>query len=228
MIHRRFIAACAAAVIALPTAVLAAGSAAPSRAYPTDAAVEYDAGARAVRVHGPIGPRFEAQLRATLDAHPDARRVVVRSPGGMRRQALRAASLLNERGVPVRISGRCASACALLWAAVDAREMTAGSRLGLHRSKLVGPLAFPDAVAQQINAHNDRETDDVLRAAGFSERVVALGSATPSTSMTWFAADELQREGVPFVLLEPARMQAAGITTARMDADSDTAATTQQ
>lgn len=228
MIHRRFLAAGFAALLALPTASFAAGGATPSRAYPTDAAVEYDAAGQTVRVRGPIGPRFEAQLRATLDAHPDTQRVVVQSPGGMRRQALRAAGLLNERGVPVRISGRCASACALLWAAVDAREMTAGSRLGLHRSRLVGPLVFPDAVAQQINARNDRETDDVLRAAGFPERVVARGRATPSTSMSWFAADELQREGVPFVLLEPMPVQAAGGMTAHVDAGRDAAAALQQ
>lgn len=228
MIHRRFIAAFTAAVLALPTAALAAGATTPSRAYPTDAVVGYDATEQAVRVDGPIGPRFESQLRTTLDAHPDARRVIVQSPGGMRRQALRAAELLNGRGLPVRISGRCASACALLWAAVDAREMTAGSRLGLHRSKLVGPLVFPDAIAKQINAHNDRETDAVLRGAGFPERVVALGSATPSTSMSWFAADELKREGVPFVLHDPSRAPATGMATARMESGSDASAAMQQ
>lgn len=222
--HRR-LSAVLAAVLLLPTAALAAGAATPSRAYPSDATVEYVATEQAVRVRGPIGPRFEPQLRAMLDAHPDAQRVVVQSPGGMRRQALRAAALLNERGLPVRIAGRCASACALLWAAVDVREMTAGSRLGLHRSKLVGPLVFPDAIAQQINAHNDRETDEVLRKAGFPERVVAAGSATPPSSMSWFAADELRREGVPFVLHEAAaRAPAPSIATAQLDIDTGSSA----
>lgn len=223
--HRRLSAALAAVLLALPTAALAAGAATPSRAYPADATVEYLAAEQAVRVRGPIGPRFEPRLRAMLDAHPDARRVVVQSPGGMRRQALRAASLLNERGLPVRIAGRCASACALLWAAVDQREMTAGSRLGLHRSKLVGPLVFPDAIAQQINAHNDRETDAVLRKAGFPEHVVAAGSATPPTSMSWFAADQLQRDGVPFVLHEVApRTPAPSIATVQLEIDTESSA----
>lgn len=206
---------------------MAAGATAP-RAYPSDAVVEYDAAEQAVRVRGPIGPRFEPHLRAALAAHPDARRVDVQSPGGMRRQALRAAALLNERGLPVRIAGRCASACALLWAAADTREMTASSRLGLHRSKLVGPLVFPDAIAQQINAHNDRETDEVLRKAGFPERVVAAGSATPPSSMSWFAADELRREGVPFVLLETARVPAPNLAATQVDTGSEASSVMQQ
>jgi hypothetical protein len=226
--HRRLTAVLATVLLALPTAALAAGAATPSRAYPSDATVEYVAAEQAVRVRGPIGPRFEPQLRAALDAHPDARRVVVQSPGGMRRQALRAAALLNERGLPVRIAGRCASACALLWAAVDSREMTASSRLGLHRSKLVGPLVFPEAIAQQINAHNDRETDAVLRKAGFPEHVVAAGSATPASSMSWFAADELRREGVPFVMHETVRAPAPTVATAQRETGIGSSSAMQQ
>lgn len=225
MFLRRVLAACTVA-LALSPAAFAAGGAQPARDYPTDAVIDYDAVQQAVRVRGPIGPRFESHLRAALDAHPDAQRVIVRSPGGMRRQALRAARLINARGVPLRISGRCASACALLWAAADAREMTSGSRLGLHRSTLVGPLVFPDAVASQINAHNDRETDAVLRQAGFPERVVAQGSATPPTSMSWFAADELQREGVPFVMLD--RAPAGGLASAQSGPTADAAAALQR
>ncbi|WP_189454070.1 hypothetical protein [Cognatilysobacter bugurensis] len=228
MLHRRLAFAFAAALLALPTAVFAAGAFTSPNAYPTDATVEYDSVDRTVRVRGPIGPRFEPQLRAVLAAHPDAQRVDVRSPGGMRRQALRAAELLNERQLPVRITGRCASACALLWAAVDAREMTAGSRLGLHRSRLVGPLVFPDAIAQQINAHNDRETDAVLRKAGFPEHVVVAGSATPSNSMSWFAADELQREGVPFVLHAPLRGVAPTIVAVQATVADEPSGVTQQ
>lgn len=162
----------------------------------------------ALLVTGPIGDRFEPRMRGLLASHPDTRLVVMRGPGGMRGQALRAASLLNERGVTVRVEGKCASACALLWAAAHSREMTDDSRLGLHRSSLPGAEALPELMRQQIIARNDRETDDVLRAAGFPEPVIAQGAATPPTSMAWFSATELKQQGVPFVLQDAGQTEA--------------------
>ncbi|MFC0678988.1 hypothetical protein ACFFGH_14175 [Lysobacter korlensis] len=215
MLSFRFVAAFAAVLITAPAVVSAAGSATPADTRPAEAMVEYDATQQALQVSGPMGPRFEARVRAMLDSHPDVRRLIVRSPGGTRRQALHVARLVNARGISIRVAGQCASACALMWAAADAREMTADSRLGLHQSRLDGPLMFPEAMTQQINADNDRETDAVLRAAGFPEHVVARGSATPAASMSWFDAHELQREGVPFALHPPTSLAAPALATAQ-------------
>lgn len=156
----------------------------------------------ALRVSGVIGSQFEPDVRAALQKHPTIRRVVVASPGGLRAQAMRVGSLLNRHGLTVRVEGRCASACVLLWATANSREMTADSRIGLHRSTLAPDLPIPDAVRQQLIERNDRETDEVLRKAGFSKRVVAMGAATPPTTMAWFTPGELKVEGVPFRLLE--------------------------
>jgi hypothetical protein len=46
------------------------------------------------------------------------------------------------------------------------------------------------------------KTDDVLRQAGFPERVIAAGAATPATSMSWFSPYELRTGGVPFDLVD--------------------------
>lgn len=160
-----------------------------------------DAG-QAIFVDGVFGPAFEPAVREAIERHPQVRRLVVRSPGGMRAPAMRIGELLNRRGVTVRVEGRCASACVLLFATAKSREMTAGSRIGLHRSSLDPDLPIPDALRQQLMERNDRETDEVLRRGGFSHRVIALGAATPPTTMTWFTPGELQVEGVPFVLLD--------------------------
>lgn len=180
-------------LFALAGAAVASGSAA-------QAAIAAVPGEHAIRVSGRFGPQLESQVRDWLDRYPDTRVLVVQSPGGMRWQALQLAELLNARGITVRVDGRCASACALLWAAADSREMEPGSRLGLHSSRLPAPLPLPVAVRQWIVAYNDRETDRVLRDAGFPEQVIEQGSRTPPTSMSWFDAADLQAGDVPFVL----------------------------
>ncbi len=154
-----------------------------------------------LHVSGVIGSQFEPDVRDALQKHPSIRRVVVASPGGLRAQALRVGSLINRRGLTVRVEGRCASACVLLWATAQSREMTADSRIGLHGSSLDPDLPIPEAMRRQLIERNDRETDEVLRKAGFSQRVVAMGAATPPSTMTWFTPGELQVEGVPFRLL---------------------------
>ena len=156
----------------------------------------------ALHVSGVIGSQFEPDVREALHRHPSIRRIVVASPGGLRAQALRVGSLVNRHGLTVRVEGRCASACVLLWATAASREMTVDSRIGLHRSSLDPDLPIPDTVRRQLIERNDRETDEVLRRAGFSQRVVAMGAATPPTTMAWFTPGELKVEGVPFALVD--------------------------
>lgn len=152
----------------------------------------------ALVVDGRIGHAFEPDLRAWLRHYPDTRVVLMHSPGGLRWPALQVAELLNARGITLRVADSCASACALLWAAVDSREMAPGARLGLHRSHLPDPLPLPGFVKRGISAWNDRQTDRILRDAGFSPRLIARRDRTPPTAMSWFDAADLRHEGVPF------------------------------
>lgn len=183
-------------------AVLFAGAALASGTPPAaiEAVIAPDPGEHALRVSGRFGGDLESQLRAWLDRYPRTQVLVVSSPGGLRWQALKVAALVNARGITVRIEGRCASACALLWAAADSREMTFDSRLGLHGSRLPAWLPLPAGVHDWIVAYNDRQTDRVLREAGFPQRLIQQGQRTPPTAMSWYDAAELQLGGVPFVL----------------------------
>jgi hypothetical protein len=192
----------AAAAMLMPASAAFAGGAAKAREQARIASVP---SGHALRVDGRFGPDLAARVRERLDRQPDTRVLLVSSPGGLRWQALQLAELVNARGITVRIAGRCASACALLWAAADAREMTAGSRLGLHRSRLGTPWPLPSVVRELIVAWNDRKTERVLRSAGFPEPVIEQRSRTPPTAMSWFAAAELLLQGVPFTLHGPSQ-----------------------
>lgn len=202
--HRTF--AAFAALLALATsAAPAAGLSTTSPAgalAADDASVAPVPGQPALRVSGPVGWSFEANVREGLRQHPETRVLVIDGPGGLRAQALRVAELANERGLAVRVDGRCASACALLWAAARRREMTWTSGLGLHGSALDPNLGLPEPMRRRIIARNDRQTDDVLRGAGFPARIIAAGAATPASGMSWFSAVELLGGGVPFAMVD--------------------------
>lgn len=206
------------AVLGLAMATAAASGV--SEPTPQNAVVRVDASARELVVEGVIGPQFESDVRSALQREPKIRRMVVRSPGGLRAPAMRVGDYANRRGVTVRVEGRCASACVLLWATANSREMTAESRIGLHRSSLDQALPIPESMREQLMRRNDQETDEVLRRAGFPTRVVQLGAATPPTTMAWFTALELKVEGVPFILLDrsgagtASAIDNAGITVA--------------
>lgn len=194
----------------LAGAAVAAGG--PDTTHDRQAVIAAVPEAGALRVSGRIGPQLASRVRDWLDRHPDTRVLLVRSPGGVRWQALQLAELVNERGITVRAVERCASACALLWAAADAREMAAGSRLGLHRSRLPTSLPLPSVLRGLIVAYNDRKTERVLRAAGFPERLIEQRSQTAPTAMSWFDTEQLHREGVPFTLHEPPAEPAAELS----------------
>lgn len=182
-----------------------------------NAVVKADPAAHVLHVDGIIGPKFEADVREALSRDPAIRQVVLRSPGGMRAPALRVADFINRRGVTVRVDGKCASACVLLWATAASREMTETSRIGLHRSSLDESLPIPPSVREQLMQRNDRETDEVLLKAGFPSDVVATGSATPASTMAWFEARRLKNAGLRFVLVDGLKggsMASAGVSIA--------------
>ena len=154
--------------------------------------------AHALRVSGSIEPGFSHQVQAALVAHPDTRVLIVRSRGGLLHEARLLAAVLNARGIAIRADGRCASACAVLWAATDARELTADARLGLHRSKW--SVRLPRVLRAMVERRNDRANVRTFLDAGFSPALASHAAQTPSSSMYWVDAHDLQRERVAFAV----------------------------
>ena len=151
---------------------------------------------------GRITNGFESELRLKIAQNPTLKRIYIESPGGLILEAGRAARLLNEHNISVRVAGKCASACVHLWAAADRREMTSTARLGLHagrpKREAPGPLELLAAPARQKIA------DDMLRHAGFSDALIARARQVPNESILWLTPAELSAAGVRFTLIEPA------------------------
>lgn len=199
---------------------LALAIVAPARAAsPADATLHVDPDRGVLRIDGVIGPRFERDVRRALRRHRGLQRIDIASPGGLRAPALRIGALAAARGLAVRVDGRCSSACVLLWSTAHQREATAGSRIGLHGSSLDPGLALPAALRRTLVARNDRETDAVLRRAGFPDDAIARGAATPHTRMAWFTAEELRAGGVAIRVLDvaPSRVDATAVAVVGLE-----------
>jgi len=154
--------------------------------------------AHALRVTGSIEAGFSQRVEAALVSHPDTRVLIVRSRGGLLHEARMLAAVLNAHGIAIRAEGRCASACAVLWAATDAREMTADARLGLHRSKW--SVRLPRPLRALVERRSDRANVRTFLDAGFSPALASRAARTPSNSMYWVDASELERERVAFAM----------------------------
>jgi len=152
--------------------------------------------ANALRVSGSIEAGFADRVQAELVSHPGTRVLIVHSRGGLLSEARRLAAVLNARRIAIRAEGRCASACAVLWAATDARELTTDARLGLHRSKW--SVLLPAPLRAWVERRNDRANVRTFIAAGFPPALASRAARTPSSSMYWVDAQELQRERVAF------------------------------
>ena len=153
-------------------------------------------------VLGRITDGFEDDLRLKIAQNPKLKRIYVESPGGLTLEAKRAARLLNEHDIAVRVAGRCASACVHLWAAAEQRELTSSARLGIHagrpRKEAPGPLELVAAPARQ------KIGDDMLRHAGFPDLLIAKARQIPNKSILWLTPADLSAAGVRFTLVEPA------------------------
>ncbi len=154
-----------------------------------------------LRFEGRIERDFDQQLDQALAAHPHVNAVVIRSNGGYLESALRAAAALNAANLPVRASGVCASACAMLWSASHLRELDADARLGLHASHAAqGDL--PSGL-EALRANNAQaEQDDVLRDAGFAASVIAAALDTPPDQVLWLDAAALRHAGIAYQLMD--------------------------
>ena len=153
-------------------------------------------------VFGRLTDGFEDELRLKISQNPKLKRVYIESPGGLTLTARKAARLLNEHGIAVRVAGTCASACAHLWAATDQRELTPSARLGLHAGR--PKKQAPGALESVASRARQKIADDMLRHAGFSETLISRAHQTPHDSILWLTPTELSAAGVRFTLIKPA------------------------
>lgn len=154
-------------------------------------------------VTGWIDRDFSRRLEHLLANNPQVKYIQIESPGGHVSEAYEAADVINRRRLEVRVLGRCASACALLWAAATNRSLVDGARIGLHAGTFAKePPRILRGVAERYHV---RRKEEVLGQAGFPPSLIAKGLATPNASMLWIASPELGSAGVRFRLIPASR-----------------------
>jgi hypothetical protein len=182
-----------------PFAHLAARTA-DHRLTQPNASVHASADGLEIHMKGPIGARAADDLVAALKANPRARRLRVQSEGGLVVDALVAARWIKDNRLSVRVDGYCASACMLLWAASPQREMSLGARLGLHRTYNGGDL--PDRFANKGIADLERDSEALLKEAGFNDKLLEKRRLAGAEQMHWLTPAEALDEKVQLTVVD--------------------------
>ncbi|MGY6518906.1 MAG: GYF domain-containing protein [Lysobacteraceae bacterium] len=86
----------------------------------------------ALLARGSIGPGFRQALAQSLARHPEARLLVIDSPGGLVDEALAVVDLLRDAGLDTLARGECSSACVMVLLGGERRYAEPGLALGLH------------------------------------------------------------------------------------------------
>lgn len=89
-----------------------------------------DGQVRALRVSGRLGIGSTQALRAALDAHPQVRRLEIRSPGGLVTEGHGMAQLAVQRALNTEARVACEAACTLVFVAGEKRLLTPDASLG--------------------------------------------------------------------------------------------------
>lgn len=143
---------------------------------------------------------FDDKVASALRRFPQAKLLVIQSRGGHVGAAENAARRLNRHAVTVRIENDCVSACALLWALAESRQVRSPARIGLHAGRPGEKV--PAWLRGYVNKRARKSFEAALRHAGFPDDAIARGLDTPHARAYWIDVPSMQRMGVAFELIE--------------------------
>lgn len=165
-----------------------------------NAEVVYESATNSVRIQGPVGARLNEQVHHTMHLHPDTRTIVLDSPGGLVDDALDLAKFIRKNSIAARIDGTCASACVAIWAASPTRTISASSVIGIHQLQLGGNM--PPQVSESARVDEQKQYDDYLRGAGFTDQQIQQGDQTPPAGMYWLNPVQAVTNAVHAVIVD--------------------------
>ena len=154
-----------------------------------------------IELNGEITSGSALAFRRTLLAAPDARILVLNSPGGSVTAGLLIADDVHTRKLATVIpaGSTCASACSYIFLAGNERQ--ADGRLGVHQMW----AEQPDLEAAQMSI---ADVIDTLNRFGTPIGVVTIMFRTPPDDMYYFSADEAVRYGINRKAGDPAPISA--------------------
>lgn len=173
-------------VSVLVLATLTVATAAPKQFGPFE--VDTDQG-DVIRLNGPIGGNSALDFRRSLAAAPQARLVILDSPGGIVADALLIADDVHSRRLSTLIPGsaRCYSACAFIFLA--GAERVADGSLGVHQ--MSSPV--PDIGSAQVAIS---DIIDILNRVGTPVPVLTIMFRTSADDMHVFTREEIAEYGI--------------------------------
>jgi hypothetical protein len=150
--------------------------------------VIYDDVKDAIVLDGEIDPGTVRDFKRALKVRPNAKIVVLSSPGGYVDDALRLAADIHRRGMSTAIPKGfgCYSACAYLFFA--GREHVVQGELGVHQVSAEGYTGGRDVY--------DGDVRQQLQSYGTPREVIRIMVATPPTDMYIFSRKEVARMAI--------------------------------
>lgn len=146
----------------------------------------------AIGIAGRIDDGDELTFHAVATTHPNAL-VVLSGPGGKVAPALAIGWDIRDLGLRTLVpaGASCASACSLIWLAGTHRLLAADARIGFHA------LSVVHIGASSVETHEfDPELVRYLTGLGYALDVTATIVNTPSVSVHWRDAMELNANGI--------------------------------
>lgn len=126
--------------------------------------------------------------------------LVLDSPGGLIETALKIAQVVKRMGLPVHVSGTCASACVIIASASPKLSAKNNAVFGFHRGS-----AILEAKDSWTRFQSETATDEliaVLQSQGIPQDILAIARQTAPNDMYWVGALELYERGVVVQIIQ--------------------------
>lgn len=136
------------------------------------------AGTGYISVRGDIEDWDLQRFSALAAEHPEARLVVLESPGGRLQPALEIGTIIRQRGMWTAALGECASACAYIWMAGKPLVVSANTHLGFH-----SPYNGQDDGS--ISSVGNALVGAYLNQLGYAANVIAYATIADPKDMQW-------------------------------------------
>ena len=144
---------------------------------------------RELTLRGALAAGSAERFKAALEGAPQAKTVVLSSPGGRMLEAQRIAELVRAARLDTRVEDICMSACTGILLAGRERTAPEDARIGFHQP------SFPGTTQAEMRGAID-EARSAYLAAGVEPAFVWRAMSTPARSM-WFPSHyELESAGV--------------------------------
>ena len=137
---------------------------------------------RAITVYGNLAEGAADRFDAVLRNAPNAKEVVLSSPGGRILEAQRMAEAIHRRNLDTRVVGACMSACTNLLLAGRERSAPEDANIGFHQPD------FPGWSDAELHRGIEQSRAEYV-AAGVDEAFVMRALSTPASSI-WVPSQE--------------------------------------